>query len=120
MQIEPAELLATKADDELNVVLLDVRSEADFGLSHLWSARPLPLDPVKGVVNGAPLGAASQHNQDPESKDGSAATRAWNTSEAESVVNACILKGGMSNWIRVLGGGRRTQRLWRPPYLSIR
>ena len=44
VQIHPGELLTSLADDQLNVVMLDVRDEADYNLFHIRRARHLPLD----------------------------------------------------------------------------
>lgn len=108
MQIEPAELQATKANDDLNVVLLDGRNEAHLALLHMKCASRLPLGQVKGVVSGLLQAPPANTITILRGEHDSATTQAWKRIEAESVSNAFILKGGISNWIHVSGGGRRT------------
>jgi hypothetical protein len=98
VQIHPGELLSLRDDPRIRLVLLDVRSEADFNLFHLMDAVNLPLGEV--------LGAAPDLLAEPTnsvfvlmSNDETAATEAWKLLVAEQVVNVYILEGGINNWI---------------------
>ena len=100
VQIHPGELLASVADDNLNMILLDVRSEADYNLFHIHGARNVQVDQVKTIIPellGEPAGNTVYVVM---SNDEIAATAAWKVLVAESVANVYILEGGINNWIR--------------------
>ncbi|RME05370.1 MAG: sulfurtransferase [Anaerolineae bacterium] len=100
--IHPGELLASIADDTLSVVMLDVRSEADYNLFHLHGARRTPMEDLPAVARELLL--------DPNigqtvivlmSNDETAATEAWKIMQAESVPNVYVLEGGVNNWLSI-------------------
>jgi rhodanese-related sulfurtransferase len=102
VQIHPGELLASMHDHKLKLVLLDVRSEADYNLFHLHDA-------VR-VEEGELIPLSKQLLLQPAntvfilmSNDEAAATQAWRTLTAESVPNLYILEGGINNWLQVFG-----------------
>ena len=100
VQIHPGELLASVADDNLNMILLDVRSEADYNLFHIHGARNVQVDQVKTIIPellGEPAGNTVYVVM---SNDEIAATAAWKVLVAESVANVYILEGGINNWIK--------------------
>ncbi len=105
VQIDPGELLASLGDDKLNVVMLDVRSEADYNLFHLDGARHVALERTPGA--GAELlhEPAAVTVTVVMSNDEAAATEAWKTLQAESICQR-------------LHPGRRGQQL--DPDLRIR
>ncbi|MBE2238025.1 MAG: YeeE/YedE family protein [Caldilineaceae bacterium] len=103
VQIHPGELLASLADDQLNVILLDVRDEADYNLFHLRRARYLPLNKVTATVPDLRLEAGANTVYVVMSNDERAATEAWKLLVAESVPNVYILEGGINNWLTVFG-----------------
>jgi hypothetical protein len=72
VQIHPGELLTSLADNQLNVVMLDVRDEADYNLFHIRRARHLPLDDVAGGDPCAATGGRRQHRLcvDEQRRDG--------------------------------------------------
>ncbi len=98
IQIEPGELLSLQSDRKLNLVMLDVRSEADYNLFHLRDARHMPLENLLDNV-------ADFHAQPANtvfvlmSNDEAAATAAWRMLQAESVPNVYLLEGGINNWL---------------------
>ncbi len=104
VQISPAELLHTIHDHQLKLVLLDLRSETDYNLFHLADARrvepgragdlvpELVLEPPNTIV-------VVMSNEE------TAATEAWKTLVAESVVNVYILEGGINGWLDVFAVG---------------
>jgi rhodanese-related sulfurtransferase len=104
VQIEPAELLASTADDKLNMVLLDVRPEADYNLFHLAGAQHAPLAEVPALVPELLLEPAANTVYVLMSNDEAAATEAWKLLVAESVPNVYILDGGLNKWLRTFGG----------------
>lgn len=98
VQIHPGELLSVMHDNGLNVILLDVRSEADYNLFHLLDARHVPADEV--------IAAAPKLLEEPAntvivvmSNDEAAATQAWQQLKAESVPSVYILEGGINGWL---------------------
>jgi rhodanese-related sulfurtransferase len=102
VQIHPGELLASMHDHKLKLVMLDVRSEADYNLFHLKGAQR---------VDAAGLPALSEQLLlEPAntvfilmSNDETAATQAWKTLVADSVPNVYILEGGINNWLDLFG-----------------
>ena len=107
VQIHPGELLASRADDKLNVVMLDVRAEADYNLFHLDGARHVPLDQLEALVPELLQQPAENTVTVVMSNDEAAATDAWKLLQAESVSNVYILEGGINNWIGIFGAGDR-------------
>jgi hypothetical protein len=105
VQIAPGELLASLGDDRLNVVLLDVRSEADYNLFHLSGARHLPLERLASIVPDLLHEPATATVTVVMSNDEAAATEAWKGLQAESIANVYILEGGINHWIRTFGAG---------------
>lgn len=105
VQIEPGELLASLGDDALNVVLLDVRSEADYNLFHLETASHVALDDIPGLVPTLLREPAAVTVTVVMSNDEAAATEAWRMLQAQSIANVYILEGGVNKWIRTFGAG---------------
>jgi rhodanese-related sulfurtransferase len=103
VQIHPGELLTSLADNQLNVVMLDVRDAADYNLFHIRRARHLPLADVAGAIPELQLEAAANTVFVLMSNDERAATEAWKLMVAESVPNVYILEGGINNWLTVFG-----------------
>lgn len=98
VHISPAELLNTMHDHKLNMVMLDVRDEADYNLYHVADTRNISLTDVPAVVPELRL--------EPQntvvvvmSNDEAAATEAWKILQAESVPNVYILEGGVNAWL---------------------
>lgn len=98
VQIAPGELLSLQADDAIKVVLLDVRSEADYNLFHLRDARHVPLDAVLDEVPALHLEPANAVFV-LMSNDEGAATAAWRLLVAESVPNVYLLEEGINGWL---------------------
>ena len=103
VQIHPGELLASLADNQLKIVMLDVRDEADYNLFHIRRARSLPLDEVAAAIPALQLEAAANTVYVVMSNDETAATAAWKLLVAESVPNVYILEGGINEWLATFG-----------------
>ncbi len=102
VQISPAELLTSIADDQLRVIMLDVRSERDYNLFHIHGARRVDMNNM--------LAIAEELLIDPKigetvtvlmSNDEVAATEAWKVLVAEEVPNVYILEGGINEWLSI-------------------
>lgn len=101
VQIHPGELLDSIADDRLNVIMLDVRPEAEYNIFHIRGARHLPFEEVASAVPGLLLEPAENTIYVVMSNDEILATQAWKILVAESVPNVYILEGGINNWLSV-------------------
>jgi rhodanese-related sulfurtransferase len=102
-QIHPGELLNTMHDHKINLVMLDVRSEADYNLFHLRNAQQIVPTQVPDLIaefHGEPANTVFVVM----SNDEAAATTAWKTMVAESVPNAYILDGGINGWLDIFAG----------------
>ncbi|MCB9456676.1 MAG: YeeE/YedE family protein [Anaerolineaceae bacterium] len=98
VQIDPGELFDLMRNDRLKVVMLDVRSEADFNRFHILDARHiLPAD--------VPAALTDFHMEQENtvfvvmSNDEAAATEVWKLLVAESIPNSYILGGGVNAWL---------------------
>jgi len=100
VQIHPGELLEKIYDDKLNLIMLDVRDEADYNLFHILDAQHIPLEQIEDKaeeLRDAPANTLTVVMSNGED----AATEAWKTLVAESVPNVYILEGGVNYWIEV-------------------
>ena len=102
VQVHPAEMLEHMHDPKLKVIMLDVRSEADYNQFHILDARHVPLEDLPGLVPEFHLEPANTVFF-VMSNDETAATAAWKTLQAESVPNVYILEGGVNNWLALFG-----------------
>jgi hypothetical protein len=103
VQIHPGELLATIGNDTLKVVMLDVRSEAEYNQFHIAGAKNVPLADIPAMVPELHTQQALNTVFVLMSNDEQAATEAWKTLTAESVPNAYVLEGGINAWIATFG-----------------
>ena len=103
VQVHPGELLASLADQKLDVLMLDVRSQADFNLFHIEAARNVPLESINDLIPVLIADAPVNRVIVLMSNDEVAATEAWKIMQAESVPNVYILEGGINQWISVFG-----------------
>ena len=109
VQIHPGELLSITSDTSLKVMMLDVRSEADFNLFHILDARNVPVDQIPSMISEFHLAPANTVFVT-MSNDEEAATEAWKVLVAEAVPNVYILEGGINNWIATFGDDDLTKR----------
>ncbi len=98
VQIHPGELLALLHDRQLKVILLDVRSEADYNQFHLQDAVHQPVSEIMDQVPAFHFEPANAVFV-VMSNDEAAAAEAWKILAAESVPNIYILEGGINNWL---------------------
>lgn len=98
VQIHPGELLSVIHDTSLNVIMLDVRDEADFNLFHIQDARHVTPDEVIALAP-ALLEEPTNTVIVVMSNDEAAATTAWQQLKAESVPSVYILEGGINGWL---------------------
>ena len=98
VQIHPAELLSLVHDRHLNIILLDMRSEADYNLFHLDGAQRYDPGTASELVPDLRLEPANTVIVT-ISNDEQAATDAWKDLTAESIQNVYILEGGLNSWL---------------------
>lgn len=103
VQIHPGELLASIGDNKLNLIMLDVRSEADFNLFHIAEARNVSVTGLQALVPDLLTQPSANTVVVLMSNDEIAATEAWRVLEAQSVPNVYILDGGVNKWLGIFG-----------------
>ncbi len=103
VQIAPAELFKTVYNQNINLIMLDVRPEADYNLYHIKGALNVPLDKLPRIIPDLLSEPPANSVFVLMSNDESAATDAWKQLVASSVPNVYILEGGINNWIAFFG-----------------
>jgi rhodanese-related sulfurtransferase len=103
VQVHPGELLDSLADQKLNVVMLDVRSEADYNLFHIRGAQNVPLADLETVLPFLLSQPPTNTVVVLMSNDETAAAEGWRLLVANSVPNVYILEGGVNNWLAIFG-----------------
>lgn len=109
VQITPAELFKTVYNQNINLVMLDVRPESDYNLYHIKGALNVPLDKLPRVIPDLLTEPPANSVFVLISNDETAATQAWKQLVASSVPNVYILEGGVNNWIAFFGEGEEFQ-----------
>jgi rhodanese-related sulfurtransferase len=103
IQIHPAELLVSLSDQKLNILMLDVRSEADYNLFHITGAQRVSLSDMSSLLPNLLSQDSANTVVVLMGNDETVVTQAWKMLIAESVPNVYILEGGINNWISVFG-----------------
>ncbi len=101
VQVSPAELFHAIHDQNLKLILLDVRSEAEYNLFHLRGARNVPLHVLNRALPDLLVQAAPNAVYIVMSNEEELATEAWKRLVAEGLPNVYILEGGLNQWLRV-------------------
>lgn len=96
--IHPGELLETFHNHKLNLVMLDVRSEADYNLFHLLDAEHMPPSDIPDAINDL-IAMPANTVFVVMSNDETNATEVWKMLTAQAVPNVYILSGGINNWL---------------------
>jgi rhodanese-related sulfurtransferase len=109
VQISPAELFKTVYNQSVNLIMLDVRPEADYNLYHIKGSLNVPLDKLPSVIPDLLTEPPANSVFVLMSNDETAATNAWKQLVASSVPNVYILEGGVNNWIAFFGERERFQ-----------
>jgi rhodanese-related sulfurtransferase len=103
VQVTPAELFKTRYNQNVSLIMLDVRSEPDYNLYHINGAINVPLDKLESMTPDLLSEPPANSVFVVMSNDEEAATQAWKQLAASSVPNVYILEGGIHNWIKVFG-----------------
>jgi hypothetical protein len=100
VQIHPGELLSLMHDDRVNLVMLDVRGEADFNRFHILDAQNVAPDGALALIGTLQYQPANTVFV-LMSNDETVATGVWKMLVAESIPNVYILEGGVNNWLAI-------------------
>jgi rhodanese-related sulfurtransferase len=105
VQIEPAELAELMRNDYIDLQLIDVRSERDWNLFHIWGAERIP--PQELLAHRKRFAELPQNGVIVfMSNDEALATEAWKqVMAAASRPNAYILAGGINRWLAEFAPG---------------
>jgi uncharacterized protein len=103
VQIAPAELFKTVYNQNINLIMLDVRPESDYNLYHIHGAINVPSDKLPPIIPDLLTEPPANSVFVLMGNDESAATEAWKQLVASSVPNVYILEGGINNWIAFFG-----------------
>jgi rhodanese-related sulfurtransferase len=109
VQISPAEMFKTVYNQNVNLIMLDVRPESDFNLYHVKGAINVPLPKLPQIIPDLLTEPSTNSVFVLMSNDEIAATDAWKQLVASSVPNVYILEGGVNNWIAFFGEGEDFQ-----------
>lgn len=101
VQLDPAELLDVMNGFSQGLVILDVRSEADYNVFHIIGAQFTTMDQIRDPLWARALPTDSVIVL--VSNDEQRATRAWKLLSAQGVPNLYILAGGVNFWLDVYG-----------------
>ena len=96
--IHPGELLDTFHDHKLNLVMIDVRSEADYNLFHLLDADNITPEEIPDSINDF-IAMPANTVIVVISNDEVTSTEVWKTLTAQAVPNVYILSGGINKWL---------------------
>lgn len=102
VQIDPAELLYLMNEDYVALIILDVRSEADWNQFHLMDSERVPVDSLyshRDRLRELPGNAVVVV----VSNDEILATEAWKRLMILAKPNAYILEGGLNHWLNIYG-----------------
>jgi rhodanese-related sulfurtransferase len=92
MQITPAELFKTVYNQNVNLIMLDVRSESDYNLYHINGALNVPLDKLPRVIPDLLTEPSANSVFVLMSNDETAATEAWKQLVASAIPNVISSK----------------------------
>ncbi|HGY92779.1 MAG TPA: sulfurtransferase [Planctomycetes bacterium] len=100
VQIDPAELVDLMHNNQVKLVLLDLRDESDFNLFHLLDAKHVSLDDLRGDFPETidPISIVILMSNDEER-----ATEGWKILRARGLEGSYILDGGINKWLAVYG-----------------
>jgi rhodanese-related sulfurtransferase len=98
--IDPGELLDTFHDHKLNLIMLDVRNEADYNLFHLLDAENIPPMEIPDTIDEF-IAQPANTVFVVMSNDEKHATEVWKMMTAQAVPNVYILSGGINNWLDI-------------------
>lgn len=111
--IDPGELLDTVYNDNVGVLIYDLRDEVDYNLFHIVDARRITLEQLheREFVKALPKETVLVLVSNGEAR----ATQAWKLLAAWKLPNIYILEGGVNHWLEVYGPRRLVKSAQRCP-----
>lgn len=103
VHIDPSELLSLMYNNQIHLVLLDVRNEADFNRFHLADAQRIDTE---AIASGEPEQIDPKDILVVMSNDEAQAEQAWKRLAVRRNANAYILAGGINRWLDVFADNR--------------
>ena len=100
--IHPGELLTLMNNDDINLIMYDVRPEKDYNMFHLLDAKMIPDLTTPGLsrqLKNLPVNSLIVVM----GNDEQTATEVWKRMAAMRVPNTYILDGGINNWLNIFG-----------------
>jgi len=104
VQIHPGELLSLMHSDMYNLVMIDVRDEADYNLFHIQDAQRVDMQDLHMTalrLQNLPANTVTVTICNNETQS----TQAWKYLVAEKTPNVYILAGGVNYWLDVFEHG---------------
>lgn len=95
IHLDPAEVLSMMRNNQIDLVLVDVRNEAEYNLFHLVDARRVTL---AELAHGWPQRLSEDAVVVVMSNDEQAAAEGWKRLAVQRV-NAYVLAGGINRWL---------------------
>jgi rhodanese-related sulfurtransferase len=108
VQIHPGELLQMINGDTNNLVMLDVRDEADYNLFHIQDAKRVDMSDLHKTaltVQNLPANTVVVVMCNNEVRS----TQAWKYLVAEKTPNVYILEGGINYWLDIFEEGKTNE-----------
>jgi len=112
--VSPAEAFKAKYNQSMNLIYLDVRTEADYNLYHIEGAVNVPAERITEVIPVLLSEPPANSVFIVMSNDETAAVKTWKTLVASTVPNVYILEGGVNNWIAFFGKEDKTLQAVQP------
>ncbi len=112
-QIHPGEVLDLMHRDDIQLFLIDLRSEADYNLFHLDGAKHIPFDQLLSNIPNFLLEPSNAVFL-LYSNDEDLATEAWKMMIAEKVHNTYMLEGGVNYWLNVFTADPHAEVVYAP------
>ena len=105
VQIELGEFIDVATNNQINLVLLDVRNERDYNLFHLVDSRRVSLDEIEtGTLTPELLELPGNTVFVLVSNDEIRSTDAWKLLVGEGLLNVYMLEGGINGWLDRFAG----------------
>ncbi len=101
--IHPGELVSLMHNNQINLMMYDLRDEADYNLFHLRDAKRIALSELDGPMTLTLLTLPANSVIILMSNDEDTATTAWQMLTAQNILNVYILEHGINGWLDTFG-----------------
>ncbi len=119
--IHPGELLQLSQNRQIKLLILDVRSEAEYNVFHLTDSRRVEMEEIdEGILSLELLNADANTVTVLLSNAEERATRAWQRLKADRVLNTYVLDSGINGWVDLFGSQALAPRAGSKPVGTMR